>query len=360
MTSPADPSPSLRAADVSRKIAPALQAVGLRKSAAYGWTVRQYAPGAVDVTLNFFGDGDDAKALDIIRETLGDAYGVEYIPALSDYEHLPDDLYRCAIVSITRVPAKERSSMDEQSVVTVKVPGALDHEYSTVHENDGDTLDAADRALYEAWGRRRTSPAGKVVTVAVPSEILPQFALHFSELADFHLSDKESEADPALGEEALKVLSALAEQGIKPAGVSGYRMPNADDQARLDADIAHADEKRQQQQERKAAQDARAASWDALGREEQQRAELELLDRAAKTLGVQRPEGRRWLQIDGRTVARVGRGRLNIEASSLRDEVTAVHQARAALAAAGWVDYADDDRYVSALPPERSEEPPAQ
>jgi hypothetical protein len=102
------------AAAISRKIGPALTAHGMRKGAANGWTTRQDG-GAVDITLNYSSRDRDEAALDVIREALGDAYEVEFIPVLAEYDHLPKALNGCAVASVrkTTTPATQEAPVTE-------------------------------------------------------------------------------------------------------------------------------------------------------------------------------------------------------------------------------------------------------
>lgn len=89
------------ASAISRKIGPALTAHNMRKGADNGWTTRQDGS-AVDITLNYPSSDRDEAALDVIREALGDAYTIEYIPVLAEYDHLPKALHGCAIASVRK------------------------------------------------------------------------------------------------------------------------------------------------------------------------------------------------------------------------------------------------------------------
>jgi hypothetical protein len=146
------------AAAISRKIGPALAAHGMRKAAYNGWTARQDG-GVVDITLNYSDSDKDLAALDVIRETLGDAYTIEYTPVLGSYDHLPKAFHGCAVATVRKAAPKTPkapatpAAADAEPTARVVLPEAFTNWFEgtglVTGQDDTDPECKATRLAYE-------------------------------------------------------------------------------------------------------------------------------------------------------------------------------------------------------------------
>lgn len=224
-------------------------------------------------------------------------------------------------------------------MITLRVPAPTARLWRAASEDLSSALDAISRDIAAAWHAAEDRPAGRttVTVLTAPRTVLRAFLATLGTLAETeYYADN---ADTRAADSALTFIARCeTTKGLTPHTPEDYRMADPKAQAALDAEIAKA----QQEKDQRAAQRAEAAThrdaWQALPREERTARTQRILDDAAAVLGFQRTDTTPAYMIGG-TMISVVDGRLYMEVRRLRDSATAqpaVDASREALAAAGW------------------------